>query len=184
MDKELSKALKILRKGGTILYPTDTVWGIGCDATNLGAIEQIYQIKKRKEKLPLIILVSSLTMLRKYVSIIPDSVIKFLEKTKKPTTIIYPRPKNLPQNLLAEDGSIGVRIVHYLMTQMLIDKFGKPIISTSANISGEPTPTTFDNISKTIIAEMDFIFNKKYGMQTTTPSDIYKINGETLVKIR
>jgi len=151
--------IDIVKNGGTILYPTDTVWGIGGDATNPEVVEKIYRIKKRKPEKPMLVLVDGYQMLQEYVDEIPLEIWEILEKSIKPTTIIYDNPKNLPANLLAPDGSIGIRVVKRGFAKDLIKATAKPLISTSANITGEPTPKKFDEISPLILQRVDYIVN-------------------------
>ncbi len=184
MQKHLWEAIETLRTGGTVLHPTDTVWGIGCDATSPQAIERLNKIKNRKKGQPLIILVSDLAMLMKYVETVPYLVLDYFKENKHPTTVIYPNPKNLPDNLLAEDGSIGIRIIKKCFTQMLIHRFEKPLVSTSANISGQPTPASFDEISREMIARVDYVIPEREEKFSNKPSTILKIEGERLIKIR
>ena len=154
---EIEKSLEILNRGGVILYPTDTVWGIGCDATIKTAVERIYSIKQRNETQTMLALVDGLEMLSAYIKNIPDVAMQLMKEATRPLTIIYPMAKNLAVNLIANDGSIGIRIVHEPFCRQLIKAFGKPLVSTSANISGEPTPGTFDEISETIKESVDYI---------------------------
>ena len=184
MEEGIYCSKKKLREGGIILYPTDTVWGIGCDATNEEAIERLNGVKKRKKGQPLIVLVNDLLMLMKYVETVPEFVLNFFEKSKYPTTIIYPNPKNLPDNLLAEDGSIGIRIVMHNYLAQLIKVFGKPLVSTSANFSGQPTPASFDEISESLITQVDYVVKRYHGLKNPRTSDIYKITDKGLEKIR
>ena len=149
---EYNKALEVLRSGGTILYPTDTIWGIGCDATNVEAVSKIYTIKKRSESKALISLVANKRQLRNYTNNIPDQA-----TNNQPTTIIYNNVKGLASNLIAKDKSAGIRIVQDIFCQKLIKRFGKPIISTSANISNEIPPKEFAEISEEIINNVDYI---------------------------
>jgi len=180
LNNEIYNALKVLKKGGVILYPTDTVWGIGCDATNSKAIKKIYEIKKRKESKALISLVANEDQLKNYT----DYKIK-LELHKKPTTIIYPYVKNLAKDLLAEDKSAAIRVVKDLFCKKLILNFSKAIVSTSANLSGEKHPEKFLDINQTILKSVDYIVNLRKTEIMTTPSDIFKImkNGSQ-IKLR
>lgn len=151
MKEEIDKALKVLREGGVILYPTDTVWGLGCDATNPEAVAKIYAIKKRSDSKSLVLLASDMDMICRYIKEIPEMAQQLVEVNDKPMTIIYPGAETgrygLAQNTVAEDGSVGIRIPMMDFCIQLIRKFGKPIVSTSANISGEATPKTFAEIS-------------------------------------
>ncbi|MBL4662791.1 MAG: threonylcarbamoyl-AMP synthase, partial [Flavobacteriaceae bacterium] len=162
MQQEIEQALVTLQKGGLILYPTDTVWGIGCDATNENAVQKMFQLKKRHESKALICLVSSLVMLEKIVNSVPQSAIKFLENPTKPTTIIYDNPQGIAKNLIAEDNTLAVRVVSHEFCEQLIRKLKKPIVSTSANISSEKTPKSFQEISKEIlegVINLDKVFD-------------------------
>jgi len=151
--------IDIVKNGGTILYPTDTVWGIGGDATNPETVEKIYRIKERKPEKSMLILVDGYKMLQEYVEKIPLEIWEILEKSLQPTTIIYDNPKNLPANILAPDGSIGIRVVKRGFAKDLIKATGKPLISTSANITGEPTPKKFDEINPLILQRVDYVVN-------------------------
>ncbi|MBP6429522.1 MAG: threonylcarbamoyl-AMP synthase, partial [Bacteroidales bacterium] len=142
--------IEILNKGGIILYPTDTIWGLGCDATQPLAIKRIIELKGRDNSKNLLLLVSDLDMLRDYVEEIPQEALNLMDKHNTPITIIYPKSKNLPINLLSQDDSIGIRIPNHKYCQSLLKEFGKPIISTSANLSNEPSPISFQTISQTI----------------------------------
>ncbi len=148
---------EILAAGKIILYPTDTVWGLGCDATNYVAVDKIFKIKQRSESKSLIILVSDEQMLKDYVEEIPAEILIYLKNVDRPTTVIYPQAKNLAANVIASDGSVAIRIPQDDFCKSMIENFGKPIVSTSANISGEPTPTFFKEISSSIIEACDFV---------------------------
>ena len=184
MLDEINNSIHILEKGGIILYPTDTIWGIGCDATNSAAIEKIFQIKKRNESKSLIILVSDTDMLEEYVKDIPEIAFDLIKSIEKPTTIIYPEAKNLPSNVIAPDKSIAVRIVNDDFCRQLVTLFGKPIVSTSANISGEQAPLMFSKISEKIIQSVDYIIKiEQEKIKQLMPSTIIKLdrNGEYTV---
>lgn len=185
-EEDIEHCLTTLADGGTILYPTDTIWGIGCDATNIRAIEKVYQIKKRPKNNPFIILVSSVAMLLKYADDVPEMIFDFLENVKEPTTIIYPKSKNLPEEVCNIDGSIAIRVCNEPFCKSLISTFRKPIVSTSANISNEPSPKNFKEISNYIKNQVDYIV--KYRQNDITeakPSAIYKlIDNNRLEKIR
>jgi L-threonylcarbamoyladenylate synthase len=156
---EINKALEVLKSGGIILYPTDTVWGLGCDATNAEAVAKIYALKNRADSKSLIILIDNDSKLQSYVSEIPDVAYDLIEFTEKPLTIIYDGAKNLAKNLIGADGSIGIRIPKHDFCQQLIQRFRKPIVSTSANISGEHTPENFSEISEYILNVVDLIID-------------------------
>ena len=182
--EEIQRFAKSLEEGKILLYPTDTVWGIGCDATNSEAISMVYKIKKREESKSLIILVDSFEMLSKYVKTIPNRAKKELKSAKRPTTIIYENPIGLAKNCVATDNTIAIRIVQNDFCISLIKAFGKPIVSTSANVSGEPTPKSFSEISTTILDSVDYIVNLQQEIITTTSSRILKIVDDTMEVIR
>ena len=156
---EINRTVDTLKSGGVILYPTDTVWGIGCDATNKEAVEKIYKIKQRTESKSLIVLVDSEQRLNRYVREVSALAWDLIEFSERPLTIIYSDPIGLASNVIAEDGSVGMRITKDEFCKQLIFKFGKPIISTSANVSGQTTPRNFNEISKHILSEVDYIVN-------------------------
>jgi len=181
MKEEIRKCIEILRKGGVILYPTDTLWGIGCDATNARAVQRIYRIKKRLENRSLIVLLDRREKLLQYVSELPPIAYDLLDHVHTPLTIIYPRAKNLAKNIPAKDGSVGIRLVTYEFCYKLVRMLGKPIVSTSANISGQPSPFFFKNISEEIIRQVDYVVQfDREGLRETKPSTIIKLktNGE------
>lgn len=183
MNQEIQKCIEILKKGGIILYPTDTVWGIGCDATNESAVKRIFEIKKREDSKSLITLVCNDRMLQQYVYEVPELAWDIIDLSTKPTTIIYPKGKNLASNAIAEDGSIGIRLIKNDFCNNLIYKLNKPIISTSANISGESTPLNFSNISEDIKSNVDYIvspdLDKGYGKSSSVLK--LELNGEIKV---
>ena len=180
MEEEITQSLKILQDGGVILYPTDTIWGLGCDATNMDAIQKIYNIKQRKESKALITLVSDKKMLKKLTDSVPDTDI-----TSDPTTVIYQNIEGLSDNLLAEDGTAAIRIVQDNFCKQLIEIFGKAIVSTSANISGTKSPKQFSDITDDIINNADYIVNLRKKERRENPSRIIKIekNG-SITKLR
>lgn len=174
MKEAIQKALEVLRAGGVILYPTDTVWGIGCDATNPEAVAKVYEIKRREDSKSLVLLASDIDMIARYVKEIPEMAIQLVEVNDKPMTIIYPgaivgqkpaaageMPKAdrgaLAFNTVAEDGTVGIRIPMMDFCQQLVYKLGRPLVSTSANISGEPTPKRYSEISEEIRSAVDHI---------------------------
>ena len=171
MIDEIFKVIKVLKNGGIILYPTDTIWGIGCDATNEQAVSKIFDIKKRVESKALISLVEDKNHLLKITNKVPEEA-----ERKKPTTIIYNNISGLASNLKAQDGSAAVRIVQDNFCQKLIKKFKKPIIATSANITGENSPTKFSEISKEIKKNVDYIVNLRKNEIMSVSSSIIKIN--------
>lgn len=173
-----------LNKGKTILYPTDTVWGVGCDATNEEAVKRIYKLKNREESKSLIILVDSIEMLQCYVEDIPEKALQTLKESKKPTTIIYNNPKGLAPNMIASDNTIAIRIPQDEFCIQLIKEFGKPIVSTSANVSGEPTPKSFSEISKAILKNVDYVVDLHQEKISEKSSTILKIEGDDVIVIR
>ncbi|TVZ55377.1 L-threonylcarbamoyladenylate synthase [Lutibacter sp. Hel_I_33_5] len=183
MIPEIIAALDSLQKGKTILYPTDTVWGIGCDVTNYKSVDKIYKIKKRVTSKSLIVLVSSLYMLKKYVSV-PKKAIELLKNSEKPTTIIYNNPKGFANNTIAEDNTIAIRIVQDEFCRKLIKRFGKPIVSTSANISENPTPKSFSEIDNAILDRVDYIVNLHQNKVNSKSSTILKIDGNDIQVLR
>ncbi|WP_140937437.1 L-threonylcarbamoyladenylate synthase [Sphingobacterium lumbrici] len=175
--EDLNQALETLKNGGLILYPTDTIWGIGCDATNSEAVEKIFALKGRDKSKSLIILLHSDNQLAGYVHDVPEIAYELIEATDRPLTIVYSKSKNLPENVVAEDGSIGIRIVEHPFCQQLLQRFRKPIISTSANLSRAPSAKSFDNISDEIKTGVDYIV--KFGQQDKSkgqPSVIMKLD--------
>ncbi|MDQ3045991.1 MAG: L-threonylcarbamoyladenylate synthase [Bacteroidota bacterium] len=185
MEEEIKNALAVLQKGGTILYPTDTVWGIGCDARNKEAVQKIFKIKQRAEYKSMVVLVSDDKMINRYVKEVPAIAWDLIEAAgDEPLTIIYPDGRMLAENIIAADGSVGIRIVRDDFCKNLIHKFGKPIVSTSANISGEIAPSSFNDIKLDIVNKVDYIVNLRQKEQNDTkPSTIIKIamNGEVKI---
>ena len=183
----LQEAVEILRKGGVILYPTDTVWGIGCDATNEAAVARVFEIKRRSEAKSLVLLASDLDMVAKYVKQIPSIAIDLVEVNDAPMTLIYPGAIageagkaddrwHLAWNAVAEDGSVGIRIPLSEWCKQLIFKFGRPIVSTSANLSGEPTPQRFSDIVPEIKEAVDFVVPPSVDKESTgKASQILKV---------
>ena len=163
---DINQALETLRSGGLILYPTDTIWGIGCDATNPEAVDRIYQLKGRDPSKSLIILLDSDHKLASYVHDIPDVAYQLIEYTERPLTIVYSGAKNLAPNLVAGDGSVGIRIVsQHPFCSPLLQRFRKPIVSTSANLSGQPAPANFSEIDPAIIQGVNHVV--AYGQDDT-----------------
>ncbi len=180
---ELHKALSALNQGKVLLYPTDTVWGIGCDATSETAVSKIFEIKQRQESKSLIILVDGLEMLSSYISNIPKSVLNYLTSASNPTTIIYNKPNGLAENVVATDNTVAIRVVQEGYCKDLISLFGKPIVSTSANISESPTPMSFKEIEPSILDSVDYIVNLHREKVNKKPSTILKVgeNGKIIV---
>ncbi len=180
---EVETTLEYLNKGGIILYPTDTIWGIGCDATNATAVSKIYQLKKRAESKSMLCLVSSIRMLEKYIYEIPDAAYDILEHSVNPTTIIYDKPIEIAENLIADDDSLGMRLVKKGFAFELLKKLKRPLVSTSANISGYPAPKNFNEISKEILNGVDYVVNLPGESQNSKPSSIIKLKSDGLVQI-
>ncbi len=151
MEEEIERTLEVLKKGGIILYPTDTVWGIGCDATNPKAVERIYKLKQRDDNKAMICLVNSVKMLEQFVDEVPDPAYDVIEHSNKPTTIIYDNPVRVANNLVGPDETLAIRVVKEKFCEKLIYKLRRPLVSTSANISGQPTPNSFAQIAPEIL---------------------------------
>jgi len=175
--------IELVKSGGTILYPTDTVWGIGGDATNPEVVEKIFKIKERTPEKSMLVLVDGYQMLQNYVSEIPLEIWEILEKSVYPTTIIYQNPVNLPENLLAKDGSIGIRVVKKGFAKDLIKATGVPLISTSANVSGKPAPKNFDEIDPLILQRVDYVVNLHRKSTPARPSKIIRWTKENGIEI-
>ena len=181
---EIEAAVEALKAGEIILYPTDTIWGLGCDATDKDAVARIFEIKQREDSKSLITLVSDLDMLAKYVKKIPEMALNLIEVNDKPMTIIYPDACGLAENVTAEDGSAGIRIPMHEFCKQMIKRFGRPIVSTSANISGEPAPAFFDEITGALIAEADHtVYPVMEEGSTGEPSQIILVTLDNQVKI-
>ena len=176
MHDDLKKAVDVLKSGGIILYPTDTIWGIGCDATNAEAVKRIYDIKKREDSKSILILMENPALLNRYVDEVPEVAWDLVELSTTPLTVIYPGAKNLAANLVAEDGSIGIRFTKEEFTRQLLQRFRRPIVSTSANISGEKSPAFFDEISEEIKESVDYIVEyRQEDRMPSQPSSVIKL---------
>mgnify|MGYP000459963957 FL=1 len=176
MHDDIKKALEVLKRGGIILYPTDTIWGIGCDATNLEAVKRIYNIKKREDSKSMLVLMENPALLDRYIDEVPEVAWDLVEITTTPLTVIYPGAKNLARNLIAEDGSIGIRFTKEEFTTKLLQRFRRPLVSTSANISGEKSPAFFDEISEEIKDAVDYIVAyRQDDLIPSQPSSIIKL---------
>lgn len=176
-ENDLIHSIKTVKSGGIILYPTDTIWGIGCDATNEGAVQKIFLLKKRAEKKTMIILVSDTKMIRKFVSEPSEKILSFISSAKNPVTGIFKNARNLPGNIVNEDGSVAIRIVKDDFCLQLIRQLNKPLVSTSANISGENFPQNFDQISELIKNGVDYIVqHRQNDFSKRTPSSIIQLN--------
>ncbi len=167
IDSVIREALEVLKRGGVILYPTDTVWGIGCDACNSEAVRKVFEIKRRSEAKSLVILAENLDMICKYVKVIPQIAIDLVEVNDAPMTIIYPGAQYLAPEVVAEDGSVGIRIPMNDFCVQLMHKLHRPLVSTSANISGEPTPAGFDEIPREIVEAVDYVVPASFGRGAT-----------------
>ncbi len=183
MHNEIKNCIEHLKNGGLILYPTDTLWGIGCDATNPEAVRKIYDLKKRENNKALICLVADDRMLNKYIKNIPDVAHDIIEVSETPTTIIYDNPVNVASNLIGSDNSIGIRIPDNEFCYQLLRKFNGAIVSTSANTSGEPSPKDFSEISNDILKGVDYVVNLYQDKKTTKSSSIIKLSNNGLVTI-
>lgn len=184
-DKEdMAEAVKVLKAGGIILYPTDTVWGLGCDATNSLAVERIYKIKERQDSKALIVLANSEAMIANHVVEVPEVAWDIIELADKPTTIVFDKGRNLAPNLLGEDGSVAIRLSREDFSSQLCFHLRKPIVSTSANISGAPTPKIFGDIDEKLLSRVDYVV--KYRQEdkvAAAPSSIIKLGRGGEVKI-
>jgi len=184
MDDHLKQSLEILKSGEVLLYPTDTIWGIGCDATQPEAVEKIYGIKKRGDRKNMVVLVNQPEMISSYVIQIPSIAWELMDAAIHPLTLIFPGAKNLATNLLADDGSIAIRVCNQTFCNTLIERFRKPIVSTSANFTGAPWPATYDDIHPDIIKSVSFVIPPHlYSPGTQQPSSIIKLGINNEVKI-
>ena len=188
MKEAIQQALEVLRKGGIILYPTDTVWGIGCDATNPEAVAKVYEIKRRADSKSLVLLASDMDMICRYVKEVPEMAIQLVEVNDKPMTIIYPGAVTgqhaLAPNTVAEDGTVGIRIPMMDFCQQLVFRLGRPLVSTSANISGEPTPKKYAEISEEIRSAVDHIVDPSFEKGATgQSSSIIKVGLDYSIEI-
>lgn len=183
-EDDIKKAIEVMRKGGIILYPTDTVWGIGCDATNAEAVAKVYALKRRDDSKALICLVDSDNRLQRYVRNVPDVAWQLIEAVEKPTTLILDGAVNLAPNLIAEDGSIGIRITKEPFSHELCYRFQKAIVSTSANVSGEPAAQNYRDISQEILDGVDYVCgSRRQEHKPHTPSSIIKLAADGEVKV-
>ncbi len=184
MNDDIKAALEVLQKGGVILYPTDTIWGIGCDACNEAAVKRVYEIKNRVDSKSMLVLMENAGLIDRYVNEVPEIAFDLMEVAVKPLTIIFDGAKGLAKNLVAEDGSIGIRITSEAFSSELIRRFRRPIVSTSANISGNPSPASFDEIDPQIIKGVDYVVKyRQDDTQKAVPSSIIKLGKGGEVKI-
>jgi len=180
---ELNNTIKTLKQGGLILYPTDTVWGLGCDATNYAAVEKLFKFKNREDQKTMICLVSDFKMLNYHVEEIPEAAYNILEHAADPTTIVYDKPLRVTENLIAADNTLAIRMVKEGFCADLLKRFKKPIVSTSANISGKPTPKTFQEIEAYILKGVDYVVNLELTKKASKPSSIIKLSNNGEVKV-
>lgn len=180
----IEQALRVLRSGGIILYPTDTVWGIGCDATDEKAISRIYSLKQRDDSKSLIILAADNNAVLKYTANPDPAIFDYLKNSERPTTVIYENALGLPDNLVNADGSIAIRITKETFCKTLIKRLGKPIVSTSANISGQPSPKSFNEVSKEIIHGVDYVVDyRQDDTSEAVPSRIVKVRRDGKIEV-
>lgn len=184
MKEEIQKAVEILKSGGLILYPTDTVWGIGCDATNEKAVAKIYALKKSENKTSMLVLTDSIDRAACYTTKAPEIAWELMEVTDKPLTLILEGATGVAQNLIPDEGTIGIRVPDHDFCKRLIKSFGRPLVSTSANLSGEKSPVTFDQISEEIKRGVDFVIDRAFeGKPTGKPSSIIMVDHTSQIKI-
>lgn len=184
MTEDIKKACEVMQAGGIILYPTDTIWGIGCDATNEKAVQRVYDLKRRADNKAMLVLMDSSAKLNMYVDDIPDIAWDLIEVADKPLTVIYSNAKNLAKNLLADDGSVGIRITNEEFSRKLCERFRKPLVSTSANVSGEPSPANFSEVSDVIKNGVDYIVSyRQDDMSKAQPSNIIKLGAGGLIQV-
>lgn len=182
-EHDITNSINVLRQGGIILYPTDTIWGIGCNATNVNAIKKIYQLKKREEKKSMIILIANKNDIKKYVLSPSKKILDFITLKKKPTTAIFKKAINLPRELVNEDGSIAIRIVKGDFCQQLLRHLKDPLVSTSANISGDASPENFAMINPVIKNGVDYIVQHRQNeIHKHQPSVIIKLNNNNEIE--
>ena len=183
VNTEVHNAFEVIKNGGIILYPTDTVWGIGCDASNPEAVKKIYALKQREESKSMIVLMNSDRMMHTVFSQIPEVAWQILDLSEKPTTLILDNPRNVAANLIAEDKTLGVRLVKEPFCFKLMERMKKPLVSTSANISGMPTPNSFKEINRVILDGVDYVVNLHHEKIAAKPSTIIKLGNDLQVKV-
>jgi L-threonylcarbamoyladenylate synthase len=176
LKDEVAKALKVVQDGGIILYPTDTIWGIGCDATNTEAVKKIYRLKQRDEAKSMIILLDTDNKLQSYVAEVPEIAYDLINYAENPLTLVMPGARNISPALISSDGSVGIRIVKNAFCEQLIQRMRKPLVSTSANISGKPSPQYFSQVEQEIIDGVDYVVDiDQHSMEIKTPSTIMRL---------
>lgn len=183
IPQEIQNAYEVIKNGGIILYPTDTVWGIGCDASNADAVKKIYELKQREESKSMIVLVNGERMLYQVFNEVPQVAWEIWDNSQKPTTLILDKPRNVASNIIADDNTLGVRMVTEPFCFKLMERMKRPLVSTSANISGQPTPKSFKEISPEIIKGVDYVVNLHHEKTCDKPSTIIKLTLDSQVKI-
>ena len=183
INQEIHNAYEVIKEGGIILYPTDTVWGIGCDATNPEAVAKIYKLKKKAETQSMICLMNGEKMMYNVFKEIPEVAWQIMDLSENPTTLILDNPRNVAANIIAADKSLGIRLVKEPFCFKLMERMKKPLVSTSANISGQPTPKSFKEISPAIINGVDYVVNLQKDKVSGKPSTIIKLGNDSQVKI-
>ncbi|MBP7850530.1 MAG: threonylcarbamoyl-AMP synthase [Lentimicrobiaceae bacterium] len=181
LQEEIARTVEVLRKGGSILYPTDTIWGLGCDATNTRAIKRLQKIKQRSDNKHFIILLDGTDRLQEYVKLIPEAAWDLYQQIQTPLTIVFPDARNLSKLVVGKDRTVGIRIPRDDFALELVRQFGKPVISTSANLSGDPSPMFFRDINPVLLQEVDYVVDfHRDRIQETKPSTIIRLheNGE------
>lgn len=183
LNEEVHKAFEIIKEGGIILYPTDTVWGIGCDATNPEAVAKIYKLKQRAETQSMIVLMNGEKMIYNVFKNIPEVAWQILDLSEKPTTLILDEPRNVASNIIASDNSLAIRLVKEPFCFKLLERMKKPLVSTSANISGQPTPLAFKDINPEIVKGVDYVVDLYRDKVGGKPSTIIKLTNDSQVKV-
>ncbi|RWW92043.1 L-threonylcarbamoyladenylate synthase [Flavobacterium cerinum] len=183
INAEVHNAFEVIKNGGIILYPTDTVWGIGCDATNAEAVSKIYALKRREETKSMIVLMNAEKMMYSVFKDIPEVAWQIMDLSEKPTTLILDNPRNVASNLIAPDKTLGIRMVKEPFCFKLMERMKKPLVSTSANVSGMPTPNSFKEISRHILDGVDYIVNLQHNKVAAKPSTIIKLGNDLQVKV-
>ncbi|NRT11910.1 L-threonylcarbamoyladenylate synthase [Flavobacterium sp. 14A] len=183
LNDEIQKAFEVIKDGGIILYPTDTVWGIGCDATNPEAVAKIYKLKQRAETQSMIVLMNGERMMYNVFNDIPEVAWQILDFSENPTTLVLDNPRNVAANIIATDKTLGVRIIKEPFCFKLLERMKKPLVSTSANISGQPTPKSFKEINPEIIKGVDYVVNLQRDKIAGKPSTIIKLTSDSQVKV-
>lgn len=184
LNKDIDAAVRVLDEGGVILYPTDTVWGIGCDACNPAAVEKVYRIKNRPDSKALITLVGSVGDLERWVEIVPPGAVDMISGSERPVTVVFDKGRGLAPNLLAADGSVGLRVTSEAYSRALCDRLGRPVVSTSANVSGDPSPAFYAEISPEILSLVDYVAcYRRDDTVPRQPSQVVKISSDGTVKI-